>query len=73
MVLKTGGEDVTLSTFIDPTSLSLEASWDSEDSCLPCHHAGKGLPWLCGAVWIASVVGTGHACAMAVSKLKVLV
>lgn len=67
MVLQTGGENVTLSTFIDATSLPSKVSWDFEDGCLPCHRAGKGIPWLCGAAWITSVVGTGHACAMAVS------
>lgn len=67
MVLKTGGEDVTLSTFIDATRLPLKVSWDFEDGCLPCHRAERGIPWLCSAVWVASVVGTGHACAMAVS------
>ena len=68
MVLKTGGEDVTLSTFIDATSSTIKLSWDFEDGCLPCHRVGRGVPWLCGVIWIASVVGTGHACAVALSK-----
>ena len=68
MVLKTGGEDVTLSTFIDATSSTIQISWDFEDGCLPCHRIGRGVPWLCGVIWVASVVGTGHACAMALSK-----
>lgn len=34
---------------------------------LPCHQRGKGIAWLCGFIWIAAVVGIGHACAMAVS------
>jgi hypothetical protein len=35
---------------------------------LPCHQRGKGIAWLCGFIWIAAVVGIGHACAMAVSS-----
>ena len=34
---------------------------------LPCHQRGKGMAWLCSIIWIGSVVGIGHACAMAVS------
>ncbi|KAL7552102.1 hypothetical protein ACHAWF_015314 [Thalassiosira exigua] len=34
---------------------------------LPCHGRGKGVAWLCGFVWIASVVGIGHACAVSLS------
>eukprot|EP00578_Thalassiosira_sp_NH16_P030150 CAMPEP_0181078288 /NCGR_PEP_ID=MMETSP1071-20121207/1404_1 /TAXON_ID=35127 /ORGANISM="Thalassiosira sp., Strain NH16" /LENGTH=662 /DNA_ID=CAMNT_0023159589 /DNA_START=67 /DNA_END=2055 /DNA_ORIENTATION=+ len=34
---------------------------------LPCHQRGKGMAWLCSIIWIGSVVGIGHACAMALS------
>ena len=34
---------------------------------LPCHQRGKGMAWLCGFFWIASVVSIGHAFAMALS------
>jgi hypothetical protein len=63
-VVRSGGEDAMLySVFLDAGSLSLERE---EGSYLPCH-SGGGVPWLCGVVWIACVVGAGHACAMAVS------
>jgi len=68
MVLKSGGEDVTLSTFIDASSMPLEVSWDFQGDCLPCHRVGSGgIPWPCSVIWIGSVVAAGHACAMAVS------
>jgi hypothetical protein len=34
---------------------------------LPCQHDGSGVAWLCGMIWVSTVVGAGHACAMAVS------
>ena len=34
---------------------------------LPCYQRGRGMAWLCGLIWIGAVVGTGHACTVAVS------
>eukprot|EP01082_Thalassiosira_pseudonana_P012387 g11419.t1 g11419 contig5:797117-799236(-) len=34
---------------------------------LPCQHDGSGVAWLCGMIWVSTVVGAGHACAMALS------
>ena len=34
---------------------------------LPCQSQTTGMAMLCGLIWIGAVVGTGHACAMAVS------
>lgn len=34
---------------------------------LPCHQRGRGMAWLCGLIWIGAVVGTGHACTVALS------
>lgn len=72
IVLKTGGEDVvSLSTLVGATIEPLGVtSWDFENSYLPCHRAGMGVPWLCGLIWTSSVVGLGHAFAMAVSTSR---
>jgi hypothetical protein len=34
---------------------------------LPCYQRGRGMAWLCSLIWIGAVVGTGHACTVAVS------
>ena len=34
---------------------------------LPCYQRGRGRAWLCSLIWIGAVVGTGHACTVAVS------
>lgn len=34
---------------------------------LPCFQRGRGMAWLCGLIWIGAVVGTGHACTVAIS------
>lgn len=34
---------------------------------LPCYQRGRGMAWLCGLIWIGAVVGTGHACTVAIS------
>jgi hypothetical protein len=64
------GEGRGLSSFVGSSSGGIgrgkTVEWDW-NGYLPCCKVGKGVPWLCGVVWIGAVVGAGHACAMAVS------
>ncbi|KAL3788806.1 hypothetical protein HJC23_006259 [Cyclotella cryptica] len=60
-------ENFNLYSFIR-SDVPLDIDWGSDDGCLPCLRAGKGMPWFCGVIWIGAVVGAGHACAMAISK-----
>lgn len=64
-VVSRSEDNFNLYTFIH-SNASQDIDWRSEQGCLPCLRAGKGIPWFCGIVWIGAVVGAGHACAMAV-------
>ena len=70
------GEGRGLSSFVGSSSGGIgrgkTVEWDW-NGYLPCCKVGKGVPWLCGVVWIGAVVGAGHACAMAVSGNGVIV
>jgi len=45
--------------------LDSSSSWNVG---LPCQSQTTGVAMVCALVWIGAVVGTGHACAMVVSR-----
>ena len=49
---------VSLSLFVGERSTNIDVDgveWDW-NGCLPCHKVGRGMPWLCGVVWISVMV-----------------
>ena len=69
-----GDRDSLVSTVLGVAGMDMGANQLSENSSLgladivlPCQRRGKGIAWLCSMLWIGTVVGTGHAFAVAVS------
>lgn len=57
----------TISQWLVYLILARAFGWFVGQSHAPCRSKGRGLAFICGLLWIGSVVGTGHAFATAVS------
>lgn len=69
-----GDRDSLVNSVLGVAGMDIEANQLSESSplglaeiTLPCQLRGKGMAWLCSMLWIVTVVGTGHAFAVALS------
>lgn len=57
----------SLSQFVVYMTLARIMGWLVGITHPPCRGEGRGLAFLCGLLWLGSVVGTGHAFSTAVS------